>query len=275
MKMIRELRMGLPKSFKTGATVGSYPKPMFVFSFDEEGLSVIPSKRVTLDSNQIKMDCCLEDIVWIKPEEVNTYCDKPESEQPKIVAIDFCDTKVRQLLCELKPTGDTAPFAKVMTALNALITKNGSEARTSLPWKTVVFDNLTAFGEFAQLMVAGLNLEMAKDMRLLAPLVGGKVAQLVGVLTSLPTHVVVLAHTFLDKDEKAGVITELPIILSRYRDKVGAGFSQYLYATKKLGRPILWTTDQMFVRGIGCRWPANLAAEIQPDFMSIYGKELI
>jgi hypothetical protein len=44
MKYIREGRMGPPKSFKTGAVLGTYPKPLLCLEFDESGGDIIPSK---------------------------------------------------------------------------------------------------------------------------------------------------------------------------------------------------------------------------------------
>lgn len=264
--------MGLHKQFKTGAVVGSYPKPMLVLMLDEGGLDVVPPRSATIPPDLIKMDCVEEDITWIKPEETLSYANKKPEELSKVTAIDFYETSQRFMSCDLREAGTTAPFSKLMDVMNALSTVNSK--CDSLVWKTILFDNLTAFGDYGVLMVRALNPDSEKDMRAFAPFVGGKVEQLVRLLTSLKAHVVVLVHTTMDKDEKVGVITENPMIMSKYRNKVGKDFSSVFYATKENGKPVLWTTDQMFVRGIGGRWPVGLPPKVAPDFKSIYGKEL-
>jgi len=36
---------------------------------------------------------------------------------------------------------------------------------------------------------------------------------------------------------------------------------------------VVWTSDKLYVSGVGPRWPIGLPQECQPDFKSIYGKE--
>lgn len=274
MKLIREGRMGPPKSFKTGAVVGTYPKPMLVLSFDEGGLDVIPSKTMPRNNDLVQFDCVAEDIVWIKPTEITTALAKPESEQPKITAIDFCDSRVKQTDLAFKVTGNSEPYSMVMSVINALVTADGRTTRSSLPWKTIVFDPVTGFSDIVLLLIAANQPNSLADARQWASMIGSKVQQVVGVLTSLPAHIVILMHSQYEKNELMGSIVELPSIYSGYRDKIGAYLSQFLYATKTAGKPVVWTTDQMFVRGIGCRWPQGLPPICAPDFRSIYGKEL-
>ena len=120
MKYIREGRMGPPFSFKTGAVVGTYPKPMLVFLFDEEGLSVIPSRNVPSVPGNIPLDCVYEDITRIKPSEIGDYLLK---EPPtKITAVDFCDTIDKQMTTDLVPVKNRAPFDSFATMLNKIVT---------------------------------------------------------------------------------------------------------------------------------------------------------
>lgn len=56
MKQIREIRWGPPKSFKTGAVAGTYPKPLLYFGFEEAGLDVIPMRTTTLSRDAVPMD---------------------------------------------------------------------------------------------------------------------------------------------------------------------------------------------------------------------------
>lgn len=254
--------------------VGTYPKPMLVFMFDEGGLDSIPSKTLTLPPDYIRFDCVAEDIVWIKPEEIDKFLAVPTASLPKITAIDFNDTRIKQMDLTFKAIGNSEPMSKFMTVLNKLVTADGRTLRSELPWKTIVLDPVTGFSDIVLAHIAAFNSEALKDARQWASQIGDKVKQMVGVVTSLQAHVVIILHTQLDKNELTGTIIELPAIYGSYREKMGGGLSQLFYATKVNGKPVIYTTDQMFVRGIGARWPLGLKPIHEPDFKSIYGKEL-
>lgn len=272
MKYIREGRMGPPKSFKTGAVVGTYPKPLLAFVFDEGGLDVIPPRANPQPKDSIAFDCVHEDIVWVKPSEISNAMSKPMAEQPRITAIDFCDANIKQMDLGFKPTGTSTPYSAFMTTLNAIVTTayNG----TPLPWKTVVLDPVTGLSDVIYLHIGAMSPGSLADARQWASQIGGKVQQTVSVITQLPAHVVIIMHSMIEKHELMGTIIELPKIYSGYRDNIGAHLSQFFYATKENGKPIIWTTDMMYVRGIGARWPQGLPAKCGPDFNSIYGREL-
>src|SRR6266576_6273881 len=71
-KYIREGRMGPPFSYKTGAVVETYPKPMLVLEFDPSGLDVVKQP--------------IERIEYTK---LSEYCKKEQSALPPVLAIEF------------------------------------------------------------------------------------------------------------------------------------------------------------------------------------------
>jgi len=77
-KLIRELRMGPPKQFKTGAVVGTYPKPLLLCQFDRGGVDIVPPRAFVADKDSIPMDVCYEDIVFEKPGDMAKVLAKPE-----------------------------------------------------------------------------------------------------------------------------------------------------------------------------------------------------
>src|SRR5438093_4057320 len=124
MKLIRELRMGPPKTWKTGSVVTSYPKPMLVFEGDEGGLDVVQ-----------------QSIEWIAPstDTTNTleqYCVVKREELRPITAIQFNVKDIPRLDDLWKPTGDPKSFVNFNKTVNNLFLKG-------CPWKTVVIDPVT------------------------------------------------------------------------------------------------------------------------------------
>lgn len=268
MKLIRECRMGQPKSFKTGAVVGTYPKPMLVLSFDEGGLDIIPNrgKESTLPGS-IKFDVTAEDIVTIKPSERAAYFTKPMEQQPKVLCLNMSDPTAKSMDLTYKAIANSAPMGAVVDVLNEL------GRMPKLPWRTIVFDPVTEYQNLILSHISQTSSASLNDARAWASMIGAKVAQTVGALTSLQCHVVVIIHSQIDKNELTGAIVEQPNIYGRIRDSFGGLFSQFFYSAKLNGKPVIWTTDQGFVRGIGPRWPAGLAPQVEPDFHAIYGKE--
>ena len=270
MKYIREGRMGPPFSFKTGAVVGTYPKPMLVFLFDEEGLSVIPSRNVPSVPGNIPLDCVYEDITRIKPSEIGDYLLK---EPPtKITAVDFCDTIDKQMTTDLVPVKNRAPFDSFATMLNKIVTHDNQGK--PLPWKTIVLDPLTRFNDIAWMFVCAVApTDFLKDNRTSFPLVSNKIQQFIGVITALHAHVVIIMHVQADKDEKLGSVMETPMFFGSYRQKIHSQFTGMFYAVKENGRPVIRTRNYNYAKGIGARFPADVPDPCQPDFNSIYGKE--
>lgn len=270
MKFIRESRMGPPKSFKTGAVVGTYPKPLLYLGFDRGGIDVIP--RRDANKGAIPLDVCWEDIEHYPPSDISEPLSKEKSAQPKVLAIDFCVQGTTDISLEFKPAPMSKPFGEFTTAYNKISAH--LRAGRPLPWSTVVFDSLTGFEDIVLNHISSHNPVALSDPRVWASQVGGKVRQTILSLTTWPCHVVVLLHTVLDKNELTGTITEIPSVFSAgLRADINGLFSQVFYATKDNGKPVVWTTDRQFVRGIGPRFPAKIDAICAPDFTSIYGKE--
>jgi hypothetical protein len=272
IKYIREGRMGPPKAFKTGAVVGTYPKPLLVFVFDEEGLSVIPQRGVKAPASYLPLDCCYEDIEFIKPTQIVEYLKKKPEELRKITAVDFCDTVDKRMTQDITVVADRAPFDTFATMLNSMVTN--VRMGVPLPWKTIVFDPLTRFNDIVYMFVAALGgPELTKDLRLSYPHVSGKIQQFVGVITALPAHVVVIMHVQADVT-KLGQIIETPMFFGNYRQKINSQFTSFFYAVMEGGKPMIRTKDYGYARGIGATFPAGLPDPCQPDFTSIYGREL-
>lgn len=270
MKLIRELRMGPTKSFKTGAVVGTYPKPMLVLMYDESGINVIPSQPI-MPPGLIQYDLRMSDIVTIKPNERAQWFAKPMEAQPKVLCIDFTDSNTRQASLDFRPVADSTVMTNTINICNELAMMNAGK---SLPWKSVVIDPISRMQDGVLSHLAVLNPDSLKNAMQWAGTVGTKVQTILGVLVSLPCHFVAIFHSQMTKDEKTGMIVEGPLVYgSGTRDKIGGIFSQIFYATTTNNKPVLWTVPQGFVKGIGCQWPLGLAPIIDPDFHAIYGKE--
>lgn len=262
--------MGLPKTFKTGATVGTYPKPLLYLGFDRGGLDVIPSKGAVTTDALVKMDCTYEDIVFIAPHELAAWALKPMFEQPKILAIDFCTEMIRELDLALKPSASSVQMTKFVDAYNVI-------CRTKvLPWKTIELDSVTGLTDAILSHISSASPAAMADARQWASMAGGKVRQTILSMTALQCHVVVLLHSFVEKNELTGTISEKPNVYSQtLRDDFFGLFSQVFYSTKTMaGKPIVWPSDKYPVAGIGPRWPQGLPQECNPDFTSIYGKDV-
>lgn len=272
MKYIREGRMGKQKTCKTGCVVGTYPKPMLVLLYDEGGLDVIPSKaNVATDKDAIRFDVTAEEIVTIKPSGFAEWLARPMADQPKVLCVDLCDATTKVAAMDFKPIANSMVQQGTIDVINALSTRN---ANGPLPWRTVVMDPITRLQDGIIGHIAQSSSDSLKNAMVWAPMVGSKVYQILGVITSLNAHVVVLFHSAEEKDERTGSINENAVIYgSKARSAVGALFSQWVYAAKQGHKPVIFTQDQGFIKGVGCRWPANLPAICGADFQSIYGKE--
>lgn len=274
-KYIRELRMGRPKMLKTGAVVGTYPKPLLYFGFDRDGISIIPRKSYVAADSAVKLDCCYEDVFFADTGSMSKQLAKPE--QPKIVCFDYTKDMPLELMLTYTPQAAQlaaerfqAPLAGDYNQLVAFYRKTGA-----IPFKTVVVDSMTGYGEMIKSHLASFNPNAMVDARQWAYMTGEKQRQLCLSMTGLPAHVVVIFHTTEPEvNEETKMINELPNAYAKsFRDVVGGLFSQYFYATKEGGKPVIKNADHMFVKGVGSRWPAGLPATVAPDFTSIYGKE--
>lgn len=250
-KLIREIRFGMPKQYKTGAVVSSYPRPLLVLSFEEGGLDVVT-----------------DTIKYIPPAELPTLLTTDPKTIPPIVAIDFCDSSKKLLTPQYQATGNAAAFNDVITVANALV-----QSKT-MPFKTIVIDSITQLSDTILSHIAATQASAMADPRKWAGNIGLKIAQIMGVMNSIDAHIVYIMHAEVDKNETTGEVSVLPLVHSKLRNKIGALVSQFLYATKQGNKPVVYTTDQGLIKGIGCRWPHNLPPICGADFQSIYGKEL-
>jgi hypothetical protein len=272
-KLIRELRWGPPKSLKTGAIAGTYPKPMLYLGFDVDGLSVIPSKNAPKDAALIQFDVAFEDIVMCEPGKLSEWAKKPKSEQPKILWVDYTKVRPRELTldyCPLKSQEALQKFQNPGTGdYNQLVNK------TELPWETVVLDGVTGYMEVVLSHFSSANPGRMADARDWAFQVGQMVKRVMASMTMLPCHSVVLMHDEMEKHELSQQINVIPSVYGKeLKQIVGGLFSQYFYSMKsQTGKPVVLMSDKMFVKGVGGRWPV-LQGEVAPDFKSIYGKEL-
>lgn len=268
-KLIRECRMGLPKCFKTGAVVGTYPKPLLYLQFDREGISVIPRKGVFPGQGEIPLDSNYEDIFFQTPGKLGNLCKEPT--QPKITCIDYTVGQTIDLELSFTPPKLSKPFQDFLYDYNAA----ASHIRTagSVPWKTVVFDSVSGYEDLLMVHMSSFNPAALNDARQWAGQIGGKVRQTILTMTTWPCHIVFIMHSMMEKNEMTGAVSEVPNVFSSLRGDIAGMFSQFFYAVKLNGQPKLWPHDKMFVRGVGARWPSNLGQEISPDFNSIYGRE--
>lgn len=257
MKLIRELRMGSSKQYKTGAVVSTYPKPLLVLEFDQEGLDIIK-----------------EPIIPVKPEEIESLCKKTKEELGnKIYALDFCDTQVKVMTEIYQPAGAEKPFKQFVSTVNTLVKTPGNGAS---PWATVVLDSISGLSDTILAHVASTSNSSLASALKWAPMIGQKLHQCMGVMTGLPCHVVFICHsTSPATNETTQEVTIVPIVPSQWmRDRIGSLVSQFFYQIIEGKVAKVFTRNQGYVKGIGCRWPDGLEDKVGADFNSIYGKVL-
>ena len=273
MKYIREARMGAPKSFKSGAILGTYPKPMLVFMFDNDGHSVLPSRSQPSVPGLVPVDTFYEDVVKVTPTDFAKWLAKPREEQPRILLVDFYALRNTTLALDVKAMADSTGMQAMVSVVDLLYRWVQTHKDTPLPWRTVVLDSLTGYMDIILSFIAQYNVAALADARQWAYQIGTKVKQTINAMGAFPAHTVMLMHTEIEKNDTTGVIRELPSVYSGLRNDIGGLFSQFFYSAKRGGKPVVWTTDQMLVTGIGPRWPQGLPPECGPDFASLYGKE--
>lgn len=266
-KLIREGRFGPSKCWKTGSIVGTYPKPMMVYSLDSGGLDIIPQKGTILPSNYYPIDISAEDIKYIKPREFEEWKKKPITEQPKVLAIDFAQADPRELNLLWSFPKDSNSLPDFINICNSIL-------RGPCPWKTVVLDNFSRLSDIILGFMVGANPGMMNDARQWASATGQKIAAINAELTKLPCHYVCLMHEDTDKNELTGEIRTEPLIYSKVRGLIGGSLSSFFHQKKVNGKPMIDTTDMAYVKGIGQRWPVNLPPECAPTFQAIYGESV-
>lgn len=273
MKLIRELRWGPPKCFKTGAVVGTYPKPLLYIGFDTGGLDVIPSKAQPPIETLVKLDCCYEDIVFCEPGELSKWAAKPKAEQPKILALDYAKLRPSTLTLDFSPSKSSLALQKFQDPQFGDFNKLAGKAE--LPWNTIVWDGVTGYMEAVLSHFSSIAPNRLADARDWAFQVGQMVKRVMCSMTMLPCHSITLMHDEMEKNDLSQQISIIPSVYGKeLKNIAGAFYSQYFYAKKNaMKKPVVLMSDEMFVRGVGGRWPV-LSGEIAPDFKSIYGKEL-
>jgi len=274
VKLIRECRMGPPKTWKTGAIVGSYPKPMLVFMFDRQGLSILPKKGYVPQNGELPMDSCYEDVVFEKPGSMTAVLAK--TEQPRITCFDYTSVMPLEITTDYNPTKSLVAMDKFQQAgtgdynVLAAFVNSGKP----FPWKTLLFDSMTGYQDIVLNHMSSFNPLMMSDARVWAAQTGGKVRQLIASATGLPAHVIFLFHTIPpEADDQTKQLQELPNVYSKLNAVIGGLFSQYFFATKNGPKPVIKHMDFMFVKGLGARFPHNLPPECGPTFQDIYGRE--
>jgi len=273
-KLIRELRWGPPKSFKTGATVGTYPKPLLYLGFDTGGLDVIPSAKATKDASLVQFNCSYEDIIFVPPGDLNKWINKPKSEMPKILAIDYTTVRPQTINLDYMPSKSQEGLQKFQAPTTGDF--NQLCNRTSLPFETIVWDGVTGYMETVLSHFSSANPGRMADARDWAFQVGQMVKRVMCSINMMPCHVVTLMHDEMEKNELSQQVSVVPSVYGKELKNIAGAFSsQFFHARKNQeGKPVVLTSDKMFVRGVGGRWPV-LSGEVAPDFKSIYGKELL
>ncbi len=250
MNLIRELRFGPPKCWKTGSIVSSYPRPLLVLNIDDGGLDVIKEPVTLIPRDEAT---------------VATWCQKKTADLPPLAAIDFYQGVQRLILDVYQPQGNKASFDSFIKAVNKLVT-------VGCPWKTIVMDGVTGLDDIIRMHNAAVNPGSLGDGRKWGGNVGAKIQQIMGVMCGLPANVVFISHaTAPDASEETKEIF-IGVVMTgqKLRSIAGGLVSQFFYQEKKGGKSIVHTTDFGFVKGIGCRWPQPIPAEVGPTYKEIY-----
>jgi hypothetical protein len=266
-KLIREGRFGPPKVFKTGAVVGTYPRPLLLLNCDTEGWSVFPSRTEKVREDYIPFEVFAEDLTFIKASQLSEYCRKKREDLPPVTVLEVLDFKKHVMLQTYQPLANSKPLNDFVLAVNTLV-------QQGCPWKTVVLDSITGLNDLIIEHVSEDNPKALLDPRKWAPMAGSKVAQCIGVMTSLPSHCIFIFHESFRENELTQETRIAPLVPSQFRDRVGGLLSQWLYAFKQNGKPMVRTNDFGLVKGIGCRWPSGLPDVCGPTYKDIYGSAL-
>lgn len=259
-KLIREGRMGPPLSYKTGAVVGTYPRPLLHLGGDPHGLDIIPN--TPQPQSTFKCEVLQKDIVRIQHSEVEAYCNKKREELPPITHLNFWDSALA--MNELyQPQPDSVNYPAFNRTGNLLIKR--------CPWKTVVVDPLTALTTIIFGHLAANQPGQLTDPRKWASSIGMKVMQTASSFCRINAHVVFIMHYETDKDETTSKVSTQPMMYSKNREVFSGIFAQFFQAEIEGGKPVVWTQKQGFSNLIGTRWPHGLAAKVGAHFNDIYG----
>jgi len=251
-KLIREGRFGPPKSYKTGAIVNSYPRPMLVLEGDQGGLDVSTDPPLWLPQVEDLVEAC------------------QASEQPPLSAFSYTPTSLGGTLLDettFSIPADPEPYRRLAHAVNAL---TQAFKESPCPWKTVVLDPITAVTEAAYRNLSTYQPDQLKDPRKWSPSVALKVKQVIEHLATLPCHFVFIMHARLGRNELTGEINYEPIMYSDFRNLIGAIPSQFFFADIRDGEAVVLTSPEPYVKGVGARWPAGLPSPCGATYQEIY-----
>lgn len=261
-KLIRELRMGKPMTYKTGAVIGSYPLPMLVLSGDPHGTTIIPALAPPITS-PFKMQVTTNDVQFISHMDLISMTATAPTK--KVTVYSFSQGGSPALSDLYQPSPDALSYSQFNQVGNALLKR--------CPWKTVIIDPITELQNIIFSHLAATNAGQLSTPMKWAPSIGMKVCNTLSTFHRLPAHLVAIFHTSSpDKDETTSQIEISPVLYSsKARDTVGGLFAQVFASDIIGGKPIILTRPQGFYKGIGCKWPHGLPDVCGADFDSIYG----
>lgn len=250
MKYIREGRFGPPKCWKTGSVCDTYPKPMLVFEYEAEGLSIVKGYPESCEEVSVAQLSSL----------------KPEN---KLYFLNLVFNPSGAMETTYVPAKDKTTFDTTVSAINELTKLK------PLPFKTIVVDTVTGLSDSIWSHQAVTNSAALADPRKWAGNIGMKTSQVIDFLTmpSILAHVVFIFHTEISKDELTQKTSEQPMVYSKLRDSIGRKFSQFFYQGMVGGVPKIRVKSFDLVQGIGSRWPTFTTEFVEPTFDGIYGKE--
>jgi len=246
-KFVREGRMGPPFSYKTGAVVESYPKPLLVLEFDIGGLDVVK-----------------QPIERIEPQKIREYSNGDKPVTP-ILAIEFDTLRKRELDLTIK-SYDSIPALNFKDVVDSLV-------KGKCPWKTIVVDPITGLTEAFVGYIGVTDSAAMNDARQWAHKAGILIQRTIMVIQGLPCHTVFLMHCDTDKNEITGEITTDPMVPSKLRQRLASLFSQFFYAAVEGGKAVVYTQPSGFVKGVGMRKPDLSRPKLGALFLDIYGEE--
>ena len=256
MNKIRELRFGPAGTWKTSSIVNTYPKPMLVSNWDSGGLDSVTLPKLIL--SEPDLDSALKNPAFLWDGEVRVFV-RDYTERVAMIGESYL-TKTSAI-----------PMQSQIRDFNRLI------SASPCPIETLVIDGGTRFIESLMSFIMNLNGKDRPNMDLYG-LLGMKAVELFNnIVSSLPCHVVITAHSQTEKDELTGETYILPNMLGSIREKIGGIMSQYLYSTVEMdttgvNRGKVWTQPKGLCKGLKMRWPQDRPAVCNPDFESLYGE---
>jgi len=240
--------MGTPFSYKTGAVVETYPKPMIVLEFDIGGLDVVK-----------------QPIERIQPQQLPDFCKKDQAALPPVTAIEFGLLDKRKFDLSVK-SWDNVIALNFLDVVNCLVV-NGCQ------WKTVVIDPVTGLSNALIGHIGVTESKSMDDARQWAYKAGVLLERAIMVIQGLPCHSVFILHCQTDKNEITGEIITEPMVPSSFRQRLPGIFSQFFYAVIENGVPMVYAQPTGFIRGLGMKKPEQAPLKIKADFRSIYGTD--